>query len=254
MSSKKKVTKNIAEAMTVAESPSIEEQKTEPETVTVNSALKLQIQEEANAKIREVSETRYGEIQNARFVNVRDNPSPTSNVVKVAKEGERVIILYEESGYYKVEFIDEVIGFVATEFIKEIHGGDIPDNWFVEGESILTSVKKLLGLDESCEEFDLDLMITINGAISSLRQMGVGPLSGFLVTNKNATYSDYLGEGSLLIPNVKLYLYYKCRLSFDTPTSSAVTEVLKECLREVEWRLRIEGDNPELFKDKEVEP
>lgn len=250
MSSKRK---SQIKVTSYAESPGIEEQKTEPITVTADDEKMLEIEKENYVKVsRSVSETRYGIIQNARYVNVRDTPSPTGQVVRVAQEGERVIIFYEDQGYYKVQFENKVEGFVATEFVKEVHGGDTPDDWFSKGESILTSVKKLLGIEETCEEFDLDIMTNINGAISSLRQMGVGPTSGFLVTNKNVTYSDYLGSDSLLIPNVKLYLYYKCRLSFDAPTSSAVMECIKELLREVEWRLNVEGDIPEMFGEKEV--
>ena len=41
-------------------------------------------------------------------------------------------------------------------------------------ESILTSVKKLLGIDESYTHFDADLIMHINSVFSILGQMGVG--------------------------------------------------------------------------------
>lgn len=187
------------------------------------------------------SETRYGVIYNARFVNVRDEPSQTGNVIRVANEGERLMILYEENGFYKVQFTDGTSGFVATEFVDEVHGGN-PDDFFSKSESILTSVKKLLGIDETCEEFDLDITLAINSAMFTLMQLGVGPEDGFRITNKNTTYSDYLGENSILIPEVKMYLYYKTKLSWDPPSSSVLSETLKQRASESEWRLLIQAE------------
>lgn len=103
-------------------------------------------------------------------------------------------------------------------------------------DSILTSVKKLLGLTEENEEFDLDIMMNINGAISILTQIGVGPSTGFFISSKNDTYEDWLGDMKLF-QNVKMYLYYKTRLGFDPPTSASVIEVLKDQIMEAECRL-----------------
>lgn len=49
-------------------------------------------------------------------------------------------------------------------------------------ESILTSVKKLLGIDESYTHFDADLIMHINSVFSILGQMGVGPKKGFAIS------------------------------------------------------------------------
>ena len=48
-------------------------------------------------------------------------------------------------------------------------------------ESILTSIKKLLGIDESYTHFDADLIMHINGVFSILTQLGVGPPNGFSI-------------------------------------------------------------------------
>lgn len=105
-------------------------------------------------------------------------------------------------------------------------------------ESILTSVKKLLGVTEECEEFDPDILMNINAAIFTLRQLGVGPKEGFTVTNKEQTFQEYIGDDVLNIPQVKMYLYYKVRLGWDTPTSSFVLENIKQEIAEAEWRMR----------------
>jgi len=49
-------------------------------------------------------------------------------------------------------------------------------------ESILISTKKVLGLPEGDEAFDLDVITFINSAFSTLDQVGVGPTGGFYIT------------------------------------------------------------------------
>lgn len=238
-------TKNLSTELNTVTTPDLAEQ-TVPETdngVTAKSSIL------SSSTRAAVSETRYGVVYNARYVNVRDEPSQTGNVIRIANEGERVIILYSDNGFYKVQFIDGSSGFIASDFIKEIHGGETPDDFFNKTESILTSVKKLLGIDETCEEFDIDVMLNINAAIFTLRQLGVGPADGFTVTSKNATYSDFLGEDATLIPDVKMYLYYKTKLGFDPPASATVMECIKEMIRECEWRLNAEVDPGDAFVD-----
>lgn len=115
-------------------------------------------------------------------------------------------------------------------------------------ESILNSVKKLLGIMPESTEFDVDIMMHINGAISALRQIGVGPEYGFTVTSAEDTYDDYLGEGSAETSQVKLYLLYKTRLGFDPPQSSIVAEAIKTNVAEIEWRLNVQVDPTDTFE------
>ena len=48
-------------------------------------------------------------------------------------------------------------------------------------DSILTSIKKLLGIAEEYEHFDPDIVMYINSAFSVLTQLGVGPEEGFRI-------------------------------------------------------------------------
>lgn len=118
-------------------------------------------------------------------------------------------------------------------------------------ESILTSVKKLLGIQEECEEFDQDILVNINAAIFTLRQIGVGPVEGFTIIDKTQTFQDYLGGGNLEIPQVRMYLYLKTKLGFDPPSSSFVLESIKQMISEAEYRLNIQVDPKETFLLKE---
>lgn len=119
--------------------------------------------------------------------------------------------------------------------------------------SILDSVKKLLGILPEMKEFDLDILMHINSAISILSQIGVEPLNGFVVLSEEDTYEDYLGEKSQQLgPHVSLYLMYRTKLGFDPPQSSIVTECIKEAIRELECRLSYmvdPGDDETLEKE-----
>lgn len=117
-----------------------------------------------------------------------------------------------------------------------------------ETDSILTSVKTLLGIMEDCEEFDEEILMHINAAIAILRQLGVGPKELYIVTDKNQIYEDYLGVGSNLISMVKLYLFHKVKLGWDPPESTAVMESLKLMIQEDEFRLNAEVDPETTFE------
>lgn len=105
-------------------------------------------------------------------------------------------------------------------------------------DSILNSIKKQLGL-EKVKDFDEDIIMQINAAISTLTQLGVGPKDGYVVINSENTYSDFLGENHPAISQTNMYLYYKTKYGFDPPLSSAVMEALKNMISEAEWRLRV---------------
>lgn len=118
-----------------------------------------------------------------------------------------------------------------------------------ETESILDSVKAQLGLTPDNTAFDANIIITINAAIFTLRQIGIGPAEGFIVIDKTQTYDDYLGRYSTLQPMVKKYLYEKTKRSFDTPQNASLLENLKEEIAEDEWRLRIEAEISTAFEE-----
>ena len=69
--------------------------------------------------------------------------------------------------------------------------------------SILNDIKKLLGIMESYEHFDVDIIIHINTAFSTLTQLGVGPSEGFSITNKTETWADFIGDDYLKFQSVK---------------------------------------------------
>ena len=108
-------------------------------------------------------------------------------------------------------------------------------------ESILTSVKKLCGLEKDYEQFDQEIITHINSTLMTLTQIGVGPAEGFVITDDAETWGDFLGDTKTVkqLVAVKTYIGLKVRLIFDPPTSSYVLDALKRQADEYEWRLNV---------------
>lgn len=108
-------------------------------------------------------------------------------------------------------------------------------------ESILASVKKVLGIDEIHTAFDEDIILHINSVFAILQQMGVGPENGFSISDDSAIWSDYIQDVNQL-NFVKSYIYLKVRLLFDPPVSSGAVESMNKLISELEWRLFVATD------------
>ena len=111
-------------------------------------------------------------------------------------------------------------------------------------ESILTSIKKLLGIEENYEHFDPDIIMHINSVLAILVQLGVGPSEGFSISGKDATWTDFLGDDLTNLEGVKTYIYMKVRLIFDPPATSAAIDSMNRLVNEFEWRLNVTADIP----------
>lgn len=109
-------------------------------------------------------------------------------------------------------------------------------------DSILESIKKLLGIAEEDTDFDTDIVIHINSVLMILNQLGIGPSDGFWINDNSAVWKDFV-EDDKSIEAVKSYVYLKVRLLFDPPLSSAVTDAINKNISELEWRLNVIAEN-----------
>lgn len=114
-------------------------------------------------------------------------------------------------------------------------------------ESILDTIKKMLGIDAEDDSFDDDIIVILNSSILSLSQMGIGPSNGFVVTSVDDKWTDYI-TGTINLEGVKTYLYLKSKLIFDPPTTSNIVDAFNNTLKELEWRmmLAVETNNLEV--------
>lgn len=118
-------------------------------------------------------------------------------------------------------------------------------------DSILTSIKKMLGITEEYEHFDMDIIMHINSVLSILTQLGVGPSEGFRIEGDSATWKEFLPEDKNL-EAVKSYIYLKVKLLFDPPLTAAVIESIKQMISELEWRLQVMAD-PVVKREEEIQ-
>lgn len=111
-------------------------------------------------------------------------------------------------------------------------------------ESILTSIKKLLGITEDETHFDQDIIMHINSVFSILTQMGVGPVDGFVIRDSNSVWNDFIKDDTRL-ELIKSYVHMKVRLMFDPPASSTILQSINLLISELEWRISVTVDPKE---------
>lgn len=115
--------------------------------------------------------------------------------------------------------------------------------------SILLSVKKMLGIPPEYEQFDPEIIIHINSVFSILTQLGVGSDEGFSIKDSTASWFDYIPEGKA-VEDIKTYMYLKVRLIFDPPQSSAAIDAMKQLASEFEWRINVGVDVEEVNHER----
>lgn len=110
-------------------------------------------------------------------------------------------------------------------------------------ESILTSIKKMLGIEADYTHFDPELILFINSALGVCFQIGVGPTDKpFVIEGADETWDDFINGDQ--IQTVKTYIFEKVKVVFDPPQSSAVLNAYKEDIKEFEWRGNVDAETP----------
>lgn len=102
-------------------------------------------------------------------------------------------------------------------------------------ESILNSIKQMLGITKDYKAFDNDIITDINTVLAILVQMGLGK-ANFILEGESETWDDFLGDDPHL-SLVKTYVFMKVKLMFDIPTSGPTIEAYDRQISELEWRI-----------------
>lgn len=118
--------------------------------------------------------------------------------------------------------------------------------------SILIDIKKLFGIVEECEDFDLDLMLYINATFSTLNQLGIGTEEPFHIENKEETWYDFLEDDLNSFQDVKMYIYYNVKLGFDPTTSATMVTQLNSSIKELEWRMKTKAEMKRMEGDEKL--
>lgn len=109
-------------------------------------------------------------------------------------------------------------------------------------DSILNTIKKMLGIETDYSEFDFQIIVSINSAFMILNQLGVGPSTTFAIRDSTALWSDFLDGITVNVEGVKEYVYLKTRLVFDPPTVGSVIDAYNRQISELEQRLFMQVD------------
>lgn len=118
--------------------------------------------------------------------------------------------------------------------------GEVNDVPVFSPDSILDSVKKDLGISVEYTHFDPDVIMGINSAFSILNQLGVGPESGFYITDRSSVWTDFITDHRLEF--VKSYVSKKTKQFFDPPQTGPLASALDQVLKELEWRINVAVD------------
>lgn len=112
-------------------------------------------------------------------------------------------------------------------------------------ESILESIKKLLGLTKEYTQYDPDIIMHINTVFMILNQLGVGPSDGFTISDATQTWNDYISDKSDL-EAVKTFIYLNVKLYFDPPQSSTLMDSINRQIEMLSFRLNVNADKGEV--------
>lgn len=112
----------------------------------------------------------------------------------------------------------------------------------INTNSILDSIKKMIGPSVEYTVFDDDLIMDINAVFNVLKQLGVGPEEGFAISSSSDLWTDFMPEGPKL-NMIKPYMYAKVRLMFDPPQNGTITQAMKDIVSEFEFRANIDAEN-----------
>jgi len=120
------------------------------------------------------------------------------------------------------------------------------------GENILSSIKTLLGIQETDFNFDDEIIMNINSVFMTLNQLGVGPTTVFKIVDESATWASFFGT-RVDLESVKSYVYLKVRMLFDPPQNSFLVDAIEKQIAEFEWRLQVQVEPYTLTAENELE-
>lgn len=109
-------------------------------------------------------------------------------------------------------------------------------------ESILTSIKKLLGITEDYTHFDADIVMHINTVLMDLTNLDVGPSEGFIIEDSSSCWTDFVPDPEAL-QAIKSYMYLRVKLLFDPPSASYLIESMQRQIDKFEWLINVAAEN-----------
>lgn len=102
-------------------------------------------------------------------------------------------------------------------------------------QSILDSIKKIIGNGELDDYFDQDLCFAINSVLMQANRMGL-VCDDFSIVDSNKTWKDILLRADQINLHALIsWTALRVRLLFDPPTSATLMNSIKEEATRLEW-------------------
>lgn len=114
-------------------------------------------------------------------------------------------------------------------------------------DSILNTIKKMLGISPDDMAFDTDIIVYINASISKLTQVGVGPIDSILVVDEDTVWSS-LTNSQTVLALCQQFVYLSVKSVFDPPGTSYHLTASNTIMDETLWRIK-----EQIELDSEVE-
>lgn len=106
-------------------------------------------------------------------------------------------------------------------------------------DSILTSIKKNLGVAEAYTAFDDDITLYINSAFADLLTLGAIDEPGFRITDAAQEWSAVIPDDDPGFDSMKQYVTISVKLIWDPPQTSFAIASLEKQLDGIGWRLKL---------------
>lgn len=107
-------------------------------------------------------------------------------------------------------------------------------------DSILGSVKKMLGISQEDSSFDTDVIFHINSALAVISQITTDVEEGSRIESSSETWDDILGDRDDL-ESIKELVFIKVKMLFDPPASSYAMTAMKDREDKLEWYIHAKG-------------
>lgn len=111
------------------------------------------------------------------------------------------------------------------------------DEVTIDTTKVLPTIKKCLGIFEEDDSWDIDLLISLNAAMSHLNQLGCD----FVSIDSNTLWTAITTDEALK-SLVKSYLWMKAKQIFDPSQSSNSNKAMEALIAELEFRIQVMAD------------
>lgn len=118
-------------------------------------------------------------------------------------------------------------------------------------DSILRTIKLMLGLTDEITSFDEELKVHINSLFTILNQLDCISDDGFRITGYDETWGQ-LTDQVTIAEMIKEFMYLKVRMVFDPPGSSVVSDAFNQRIAELEWRMNVQAERLAALAEKEA--